>query len=79
MDEDTCIEQGLMWKDAHWAYLHIFESLGVDPDLLLLGTPTTDEFQHQFMALTTPKDIDGNRTRTSTTSRTTTSDPGGDP
>ncbi len=26
VDEDTYVEQGLMWKDAHWAYLHyIFE------------------------------------------------------
>ena len=41
------------------AYLrYIFNTLGVKPDLLLLGTPTTDEFQHQFMALFTPKDID---------------------
>ncbi len=61
VDEDTYVEQGLAWKDAHWAYLHyIFETLDVDPDLLLLGAPTTDEFQHQFMALTTPNDIDGN-------------------
>src|SRR5262245_23660361 len=61
VDEDTYVEQGLAWKDAHWAYLHyIFETLGVHPNLLLLGVPTTDEFSHQFMALTTPKDIDGN-------------------
>ncbi|MGE5827336.1 MAG: 5'-nucleotidase C-terminal domain-containing protein [Micromonosporaceae bacterium] len=61
VDEDTYVEQGLMWKDAHWAYLHhIFETLNVDPDLLLLGVPTTDEFSHQFMGLVTPADIDGN-------------------
>lgn len=61
IDEDTYVEQGLMWTDAHWAYLHyIFEDLGVDPDLLLLGNPTTDEFSHQFLALITPNDIDGN-------------------
>jgi hypothetical protein len=60
VDEDTYVEQGLMWKDAHWAYLHyIFETLGVDPDLLLLGVPVTDEFSHQFMALYTPTDMDG--------------------
>jgi 2',3'-cyclic-nucleotide 2'-phosphodiesterase (5'-nucleotidase family)/predicted AlkP superfamily phosphohydrolase/phosphomutase len=60
VDEDTYVEQGLMWKDAHWAYLrYIFETLGVKPDLLLLGTPVTDEFQHQFMGLVTPTDIDG--------------------
>jgi hypothetical protein len=22
IDEGTYVEQGLMWKDAHWAYLH---------------------------------------------------------
>jgi hypothetical protein len=60
VDEDTYIEQGLMWKDAHWAYLtYIIETLGVDPDLLMVGTPVTDEFQHQFMGLITPKAIDG--------------------
>jgi 2',3'-cyclic-nucleotide 2'-phosphodiesterase (5'-nucleotidase family)/predicted AlkP superfamily phosphohydrolase/phosphomutase len=61
VDEDTYVQQGLMWKDAHWAYLnHIFGTLGVSPDLLLLGTPVTDEFSHQFMGLYTPTDIDGN-------------------
>ena len=61
VDEDTYVQQGLMWKDAHWAYLnYIFSTLNVDADLLLLGTPVTDEFSHQFMGLTTPKDIDGN-------------------
>ena len=60
IDEDTYVEQGLFWKDAHWAYLnYIFDDLGVDPDLLLLGAPTTDEFQHQFLGLTVPTDMDG--------------------
>lgn len=60
VDEDTYVEQGLRWKDAHWAYLrHIIETLGVKPDLLLLGNPVTDEFQHQFLALVTPTDMDG--------------------
>ena len=61
VDEDTYIEQGLKWADAHWAYLeHIIEDLGVEPDLLLLGNPVTDEFGHQFLGLTTPTDMDGN-------------------
>lgn len=65
VDEDTYVEQGLMWKDAHWAYLEYIlgpapAGLGVKPDLLLVGTPVTDEFQHQFMGLVTPTDIDGN-------------------
>ena len=60
IDEDTYAEQGLKWSDAHWAYLNfIFEDLGVEADLLQLGNPTTDEFSHQFMALYTPTDIDG--------------------
>ncbi len=61
VDEDTYVEQGLMWKDAHWAYLnYIFNTLGVQPDMLFLGNPVTDEFSHQFMALYTPTDMDGN-------------------
>ena len=61
IDEDTYAEQGLAWADAHQAYLtYILDTLGVEPDLLMLGTPTTDEFQHQFMGLITPTDIDGN-------------------
>jgi 2',3'-cyclic-nucleotide 2'-phosphodiesterase (5'-nucleotidase family)/predicted AlkP superfamily phosphohydrolase/phosphomutase len=65
VDEDTYVEQGLMWKDAHWAYLEYIlgpapSGLGVKPDLLLVGNPVTDEFSHQFMGLITPTDIDGN-------------------
>jgi len=60
VDEDTYVEQGLMWKDAHFAYLNfILGTLGVTPDLLMVGNPVTDEFSHQFMALVTPTDIDG--------------------
>jgi 2',3'-cyclic-nucleotide 2'-phosphodiesterase (5'-nucleotidase family)/predicted AlkP superfamily phosphohydrolase/phosphomutase len=60
VDEDTYVEQGLQWKEAHFAYLnHIFGTLGVTPELLLLGNPVTDEFQHQFLALTIPTDMDG--------------------
>ncbi len=60
VDEDTYSEQGLKWSAAHFAYLdYIFTTLGVQPDLLMLGNPSTDEFQHQFLALTVPEDIDG--------------------
>lgn len=73
VDEDTYVEQGLMWKDAHWTYLRYIlsseplttvdgdtiDGLGVQPDLLMMGNPVTDEFSHQFMALVTPTDIDG--------------------
>jgi 2',3'-cyclic-nucleotide 2'-phosphodiesterase (5'-nucleotidase family)/predicted AlkP superfamily phosphohydrolase/phosphomutase len=61
IDEETYVEQGLMWKDFHWAALEfILTDVQPDTDLLLLGNPVTDEFSHQFMALYSPRDIDGN-------------------
>jgi 2',3'-cyclic-nucleotide 2'-phosphodiesterase (5'-nucleotidase family)/predicted AlkP superfamily phosphohydrolase/phosphomutase len=73
VDEDTYVEQGLMWAGAHFAYLRYIlgdepvatvdggtiAPLAVDADLVMVGNPVTDEFQHQFMALVTPTDIDG--------------------
>ncbi|MBA3416955.1 MAG: alkaline phosphatase family protein, partial [Chloroflexia bacterium] len=60
IDEATYVEQGLMWRDAHHAYLrYIVEELGVSPDLLLVGTPVTDEFSHQFLGLLAETDLDG--------------------
>jgi 2',3'-cyclic-nucleotide 2'-phosphodiesterase (5'-nucleotidase family)/predicted AlkP superfamily phosphohydrolase/phosphomutase len=60
VDEDTYVQQGLMWKDSHFEYLeYIVDELGYEPDLLMLGTPVTDEFQHQFMGLVSPVDLDG--------------------
>jgi len=60
IDEDTYVQQGLMWKEAAFGYLnYIFKGLGLMPDLLMLGSPTTDEFSHQFMGLVTPTDMDG--------------------
>ncbi|MGH2483443.1 MAG: alkaline phosphatase family protein, partial [Candidatus Limnocylindria bacterium] len=61
IDEDTYVEQGLMWKDFHWAALeYILTTVQPDTELLFLGNPVTDEFSHQFMGLVTPTDIDGN-------------------
>ena len=74
VDEDTYVEQGLFWADAHWNYLRYIlgtdpvdtfdggtiEPLGIEPDLLMVGNPVTDEFSHQFMGLYTPTDMDGN-------------------
>ncbi|MBA2359433.1 MAG: 5'-nucleotidase C-terminal domain-containing protein [Actinobacteria bacterium] len=60
IDEQTYVEQGLMWKSSHFEYLkYIFNELNVKPDLLLLGNPVTDEFSHQFMGLITPTDMEG--------------------
>ena len=61
VDEDTYVEQGLMWADFHLPALeYILTEVQPDTDLLFLGSPTTDEFQHQFTALTVPFDMDGN-------------------
>lgn len=68
VDAATYVEQGLMWSNAHWAYLHYIlgtapvpkvgggtvTGIGYQPDLLLLGEPTTDEFSHMFLGLSTP-------------------------
>ncbi|MGE5459221.1 MAG: 5'-nucleotidase C-terminal domain-containing protein, partial [Solirubrobacterales bacterium] len=67
VDADTYVEQGLMWSEAHLAYLRYIlgtdpvptvdggsvPGMGYDPDLLMLGNPTTDEFQHMFLGLST--------------------------
>jgi 2',3'-cyclic-nucleotide 2'-phosphodiesterase (5'-nucleotidase family) len=69
VDADTYAEQGLAWKDAHYAYLRYImgkgpvakvgggtvTGMGYNADLLMLGNPTTDEFSHMFLGLTTPK------------------------
>jgi 2',3'-cyclic-nucleotide 2'-phosphodiesterase (5'-nucleotidase family)/predicted AlkP superfamily phosphohydrolase/phosphomutase len=60
IDEDTYVEQGLKWQDAESSYLrYIVQDLGVTPDLLLLGSPVTDEFSHQFLGLVTETNADG--------------------
>jgi len=52
--EETYVQQGLYWKTGHLPMLeyvvHTYQ-----PDLLLAGMPTTDEFQHQFLGLVSPK------------------------
>ena len=60
IDENTYVEQGLMWADFHFAALdYILTVVQPETDLLLLGNPVTDEFSHQFMGLVTPTDMDG--------------------
>ena len=68
VDAATYIEQGLKWKDAHFAYLRYIlgtadvptvdggsvPGMGYVPDLLMLGNPVTDEFSHMFLGLLTP-------------------------
>lgn len=62
IDEDTYVQQG---RDLEAAYgdavlNYILGTLQPDTDLALVGYPFTDEVSHQFMALVTPTDIDGN-------------------
>ncbi len=68
VDSATYIEQGLKWSDAIFAYMNYIlgtapvpkvgggtvPGMGFVPDLLMLGSPTTDEFSHMFFGLTTP-------------------------
>ena len=68
VDAETYVEQGLKWKDAHFAYLRYIigtdpvptmdggsvPGMGYQPDLLMMGNPVTDEFAHMFLGLTVP-------------------------
>ena len=53
VSEDTYVEQGMYWSTAHWPMLEYVADV-YDPDLLMVGMPTTDEFQHQFLGLVSP-------------------------
>ncbi len=62
IDEETYVQQGRdLEKESADAYLNfILGTLQPDTDIAFVGYPVTDEFSHQFMALVTPTDIDGN-------------------
>ncbi|MGH2682810.1 MAG: 5'-nucleotidase C-terminal domain-containing protein [Actinomycetota bacterium] len=51
--EETYVEQGLMWEDAHLPMMGYIDRV-YNPHVLFAGYPVTDEFQHQFLALITP-------------------------
>ena len=54
IDEETYVEQGLMALSNSELHLdYILNDLGVEPDLLMVGAPVTDEFSHQFLGLIT--------------------------
>ena len=53
VSEDTYVEQGQYWATAHLPMLE-YVATTYKPDLLLVGMPTTDEFQHQFLGLVSP-------------------------
>lgn len=52
--EETYVQQGLYWSTGHLPMLR-YVAKTYKPDLLMVGVPTTDEFQHQFLGLVTPK------------------------
>jgi 2',3'-cyclic-nucleotide 2'-phosphodiesterase (5'-nucleotidase family)/predicted AlkP superfamily phosphohydrolase/phosphomutase len=51
--EETYVEQGLYWATGHHPMLE-YVAKTYRPDLMLVGMPTTDEFQHQFLGLVSP-------------------------
>jgi 2',3'-cyclic-nucleotide 2'-phosphodiesterase (5'-nucleotidase family) len=54
IDEQTYVEQGLMALAITVQHLdYIIDELGVEPDLMMVGAPVTDEFGHQFLGLVT--------------------------
>ena len=53
VSEETYVEQGLYWETAHLPMIEYILST-YQPDLAMVGYPTTDEFQHQFLGLITP-------------------------
>ncbi|HEY9377300.1 MAG TPA: 5'-nucleotidase C-terminal domain-containing protein [Jiangellaceae bacterium] len=60
VSEETYVEQGLYWEEAHHPLLrYMIETY--QPDLALVGYPVTDEFQHQFLGLVTRTVPNGSR------------------
>lgn len=53
VSEETYVEQGLYWETGHHLLIQYILTK-YQPDLLMLGYPVTDEFQHQFLGLVTP-------------------------
>lgn len=54
VSEETYVEQGLYWEKGHHPLIqYILQKY--QPDLAMIGYPVSDEFQHQFLGLVTPK------------------------
>jgi 2',3'-cyclic-nucleotide 2'-phosphodiesterase (5'-nucleotidase family)/predicted AlkP superfamily phosphohydrolase/phosphomutase len=62
IDEDTYVQQGRDLEKAYGDAVldYILGTLQPNTDLAFVGYPVTDEFSHQFMALVTLTDMDGN-------------------
>jgi 2',3'-cyclic-nucleotide 2'-phosphodiesterase (5'-nucleotidase family) len=54
VSEETYVEQGLYWETGHYPIIKYILTT-YKPDLAMVGYPTTDEFQHQFLGLITTK------------------------
>jgi 2',3'-cyclic-nucleotide 2'-phosphodiesterase (5'-nucleotidase family) len=61
IDEDTFVQQGRDLEKAHGDAVmqFVLGTLQPDTDLGMVGYDPTDPFSHQFMALVTPTDLDG--------------------
>ena len=66
VSEETYVQQGLFWETAYKPIIK-YVLKKYKPDLAMIGYPLTDDFQHQFLGLTTPiignpayDDMDGN-------------------
>ena len=61
IDEDTFVQQGLELEAVYGNAVtsFILGTLQPDTDLALVGYPVPDEFQHEFLGLITPTDMDG--------------------
>jgi 2',3'-cyclic-nucleotide 2'-phosphodiesterase (5'-nucleotidase family) len=53
VSEETYTQQGLYWETGHYPLIQYIVNK-YQPDLLMVGYPTTDEFQHQFLGLISP-------------------------
>jgi 2',3'-cyclic-nucleotide 2'-phosphodiesterase (5'-nucleotidase family) len=53
VSEETYVEQGLYWEQLYHPLTEYILNT-YQPDLVMMGYPITDEFQHQFMGLVTP-------------------------
>ena len=60
VSEETYVQQGLYWETAYFPLIrYILQTY--KPDLALVGYPVTDEFQHQFLGLVSPRLPNGDR------------------
>lgn len=53
VSEETYVEQGMYWETGHHPLIEYILTK-YQPDLLMMGYPVTDEFQHQFFGLISP-------------------------